>query len=79
LLDQQASYIRQEQDILKPKLVVAMGKGRGAMLQKILGSETRVEEIPHYAPQWQTKQQRVAFADRFVDRLAEIQSIYKSG
>lgn len=78
LLDLQESYLRQELEILKPKLVVAfgIGKGRAALIRRILGQVTPVEvrEIHHFAPQANVRTLREAFSKD----LADVQTRYRA-
>lgn len=67
-------YIQEEIDIIRPRLIIAMGHRACRILRDWLGSEAPVRCIPHYSARFPN----AATRRRFAAKIAEIQHEYES-
>ena len=66
-------YLREEIDIIRPRLIVAMGHRAYLILRDWLGSEAPVRRIPHYSARFPSPATR----RRFAAKMAEIRREYE--
>ena len=67
-MERYRQYLREEVDIIRPRLIVAMGHRAYRFVADWLGSEARVRRIPHYAARFPSPATR----RRFTAEIAEI-------
>ena len=65
-------YLREEIDIVRPRLIVAMGRGAHRILRDWLEPDPRVRRIPHYSARFPSAATRRGFAAK----VAEIRREY---
>lgn len=74
LMDRQKDYFRQELEILKPVLIVPMGTRAERIVTEWVGSEYKVEFIPHYVPRFVGKEDLPRFQEAFHQSLQAIRA-----
>lgn len=63
-MDRHKKYLREEIDILRPRIIVGMGNEAQGILARWFGSDERLQRIPHYSPRFPTAVKQGSFATR---------------